>query len=157
MILEGLLGSVVKSLADSAIGKISDAFIAYQNKQISQSELEAKVKQTIITSFADIEKAAYDAMAKTFDSFMKAVSKNKLMQVVWGAATISQLFVLLWHQVGIPFVVFMGWTTRYPSSGTTVEWSYLLLAGLMGLGPVMIRSGPGAGSMLEQLKTLAKK
>ncbi|RZN01679.1 hypothetical protein CWO91_32995 [Bradyrhizobium genosp. SA-3] len=65
------------------------------------------------------------------------------MQKVWGFAIISQLLVLLWHQVGIPAIVALGVITRYPSSGTTVEWAYLLVGALMGLGP-MVRAGPRA-------------
>jgi len=152
-----IIGGVVTSVANNAIGKVADAFSAHQNKQISIAELEAQVKKAMLDAFAEIEKAAYEALAKTFDSFTKAMVQSKILQIMWAATVGSQLFVLLWHQFGIPFVVFMGYAKTYPSSGTTVEWAYLLLAGCLGMGPVVLRNGPGAGNIAEQIKGLVKR
>lgn len=152
-----ILGPIISSIANTAIGKIADAFTAYQNKQISVAELEAKVKQAQLDSYTEIEKSANETLAKTYDSFTKALAKSPLLQAMWAAVVGSQLFVLVWHQLGIPFVVFMGWAKTYPSSGTTVEWAYLLLAGCLGMGPVVLRNGPGAGAISDQLKILVGK
>src|SRR5690606_5411041 len=111
--------------------------------------------EALLATFAEIEKAHADALAKTYASFMQAMAQSKLMQTVWGAVVISQLFVLLWHQAGIPALVYLT-GAGYPSSGTTVEWAYLLLAGCLGMGPVVLRSGPGAGNIGAQLKSLIK-
>jgi len=62
---------------------------------------------------------------------MQAMVQSKLMQVVWDSVVISQTLVLLWHQIGIPALCYhVGNKACYPSSGTTVEWAYLLVAGL---------------------------
>lgn len=152
-----ILGPIIKAFADSALGKISDAFIAYQNKQISQAQLEAQVKEAMIAAFAEVEKAMYEAMAKTFDSFMKQLPKSRLMKAVWASVAISQLLVLLWHQVGIPVLCYnVGTKACFPSSGSTVEWAYLLLGGCIGLGPMVLKSS-SFGDVAGQLKNLVKK
>lgn len=155
--LGGVIGSIVASVANNAVAEVGKAFQAHANKQISIAEVEAKVKEVIATAFAEIEKAAYEAIAKTFDSFTKALVQSKLMQVTWASVVFSQLLVLVWHQVGIPFVIFMGYAKQYPSSGTTVEWAYLLLGLCLGAGPMVLRSGPGAGDIAGRLKDLVKR
>jgi len=68
---------------------------------------------------------------------MQAMVQSKLMQVVWDSVVISQTLVLLWHQIGIPALCYhVGNKACYPSSGTTVEWAYLLVA-------VCVRAGSG--------------
>jgi hypothetical protein len=54
------------------------------------------------------------------------------MQPVWASVVLSQTGVLCAYQLG--FVP--------PAQG--IEWAYALLAGLCGLGPVVLRHGPGA-------------
>lgn len=155
--LTTIFSAVGGKIIDSLLGKITGVFEAYFKKQISLEELKTKVSTAMLETFAEVEKAHADALAKTYTAFMGAVVQSKIMQAMWASVVGSQLFVLLWHQFGIPFIVFMGWTARYPSSGTTVEWAYLLLAACLGMGPVVLRSGPGAGNLTERLKGLIGK
>lgn len=154
--LASIFSAVGGRLVDSMLGKVTGVFEAYFKKEISIEELRARVSQAILESFTEIEKSHADALAKTYASFMAALTQSRLMQVMWATVVGSQLFVLLWHQTAIPFIVFMGWTTRYPSSGTTVEWAYLLLGACLGLGPLVLRNGPGA-STIDRLKDAMKK
>jgi len=152
--LTTLVGSIITTLASTFIGKALDAFTAYTNKQITIAELNAKVQQAMLETFAEVEKSHAEALAKTYASFMQALVQSKTLQVMWAAVVGSQLFVLLWHQFGIPFIVFMGWTEKYPSSGTTVEWAYLLLAACLGMGPVILRAGPAGPTFVDKLKSM---
>ena len=62
---------------------------------------------------------------------------------------ITQMITLFWHQMGIPALCyFVGKADCYPSSGDTVKWAYLLLGFMLGAGPIMLRSGPGANDGL---------
>ena len=153
--LSALAGTVITQVASAFIGKALDAFVVYNNKQISMEELRTRVQQAMLDSFKEIEVAHADALAKTYASFMQTMAQSRLMQAVWASVVISQLFVLLWHQIGIPaYVELVG--HRYPSSGTTVEWAYLLLAACLGMGPVVLRSGPGTLSTGNIKAMLAK-
>lgn len=146
-------GPVLGTLLDKIIAPFTECFKAYEQKQISEAELRAKVSEILINSFASVEQTHAQELTKTYTAFLASMDKSALLRVVWASTTISQLLVLLWHQVGIPAIVAAGLIDRYPSSGSTVEWSYALLGACLGLGPLVLRTGPGA-SPLSNLKSL---
>jgi hypothetical protein len=137
-----MLMTVVTTLAPLLIGKLADAFAAYQNKQITLAELNAKVTEALIEGFAEVHKAQASALAQTFASFMDAAKSSRLMRGVWAAVTLSQLAVLLWHQVGASAFV-RAFGGEWPSSGATADWAYLIVVACLGLGPVVLNRGPG--------------
>jgi hypothetical protein len=158
-----ILDWIATPIVNAVVAPFTDLFKSYLNKQITESELRAKMVTALIAGFADVEKAYADSLAKTFASFMDAAKQSRLMQSVWAAVALSQLAVLLWHQVGIPALVLWmrsgnpDWV--YPSSGTTVEWSYLLIALCLGGGAIALKMAPGSGSaaQIESLKKLIVK
>lgn len=159
--LSAIFSSLGGAVIDKFFGNALKAFELYNNKQISMEELKQRLHADLISAVKSVEVAHADALAKTYASFMGALEKSLLMQVVWAAVTISQLCVLLWHQMGIPFFVMLmrqtvpNWT--YPGSGSTVEWSYLLLGACIGAGPLVLRGGPGSGNLTDRLKSLVGK
>ncbi len=155
--LTAIFSQVGMGIINGFLGKALDAFKAYENKTISIEELRTRLHIAMLESVKAIEVSHAQALAQTYAAFMGAVQQNPFMQKVWGFAVITQLFVLLWHQVGIPAIVALGLIQRYPSSGTTVEWAYMLVGALMGLGPLVLRSGPGAGAITDRIKTMVGK
>ena len=159
--LSSIIGLVSGPLIEAFFGNALKAFEAYNNKQISMEELKVRLQTSMVEATKTVEVAHADALAKTYASFMGAVSQSKLMQCVWASVTISQLLVLIWHQMGIPFFVMLmrqtvpNWT--YPGSGSTVEWAYLLLGACIGAGPLVLRAGPGAGNIQDRIKSLSVK
>lgn len=154
-----MFSAIISSLGgvfiDKIIGGALDAFKAYQNKQISLEELRSQMVAAALVAAKDIETSHADALAKTYSAFMDAMKTSRLMQVMWALTVGTQLFVLFWHQIGIPAVAFF-LSTRYPSSGETVNWAYLLLGACLGLGPLVLRSGPGAMST-DKIKSIMNK
>ena len=146
-IFKALGGSFVEKLIDNATG----LFDKYLQKQITKDQLQAQLLSLMVTTAGEVEKAHADSIAKTYASFMTAATQSPPMMRAWSIVVYSQLAVLLWHQVGIPAVVFFGY--KYPSSGTTVDWAYALLAGMLGLGAVALRAGPAKFDM-DKLKSL---
>ena len=156
--ISAILRAVGGQFVDTLLSKVTGIFESYFKKEISLTELRTQLQRALLETAAEIEKAHSEALARTYASFMQAVAQSKLMQVVWGSVVISQTLVLLWHQIGIPALCYhVGNKACYPSSGTTVEWAYLLVAALCGLGPAMLRSGPGAGGVATQLKSVIGK
>lgn len=151
-----IIGGIVTSVANNAIGKVADAFTAYQNKQISVAELEAKVKEAQLDAFTEIQQSGDQAVTKTYASFMGAVKQSKTLQIMFATALGSQIFVLFWSQWVVPMAHWLGYTGAW-RAGTSAEWAYLLVAALCGMGPVILRGGPGAGNIAEQIKSLAPK
>ena len=143
--------SIIMALVPILTGSLADAFKAYEQKQITMAELNARVQEALISAFAQVQKSQSAALAQTFASFMDGAKNSALMRSVWATVVLSQLAVLLWHQVGIPAVV-AATGNSYPGSGTTVEWAYLLLAFCLGAGPIVLNKGPGKVDMSE-LKT----
>jgi hypothetical protein len=138
--------SIIMALVPILTGSLADAFKAYEQKQITLAELNAKVQESLISAFAEVQKSQSAALAQTFASFMDGAKNSALMRAVWASVVLSELAVLLWHQAGIPALVYLTGHT-YPGSGTTVEWAYLLVAACLGLGPVVLNKGPGKVDM----------
>lgn len=143
--------SIIMALVPILTGSLADAFKAYEQKQITLAELNAKVQEALISAFAEVQKSQSAALAQTFASFMDGAKNSKLMRVVWAIVVLTQLGVLLWAQVGAPAFVRM-FGGEWPSSGSTVDWAYLLVAACLGLGPVVLNKGPGKVD-LSDLKT----
>jgi hypothetical protein len=146
-------GPILSALCNSIFGNLTQAFTAYLNKQITEAELKEKLQAAMLSGFADVEKAYAESLTQTFQSFMQAAAQSKLMQCVWASVALSQLLVLLWHQVGIPAVSFF-FSVRYPSSGATVDWAYALVMFCLGGGAISMRFGPGSNSVSTQIKTM---
>lgn len=147
--------AIIKTIADSLIGKVSDAFVAYQNKQITQAELSARVQQALMDSFVEVEKALLDSIAKSYGSFLQMVAASPMMQRAVTIVLYSQLFVLLWHQLAIPALA--TWGIAYKSSGATVDWAYALIALCLGVPQLTTRIGPAASWATDSLKKLVSK
>lgn len=129
-----IIGTIISLVA----GKLLSAYEAFQRKEITKAELDARVKEATLQATVDTEKAVQETVASVTASIYSAISQSKIMQWVWAGVVGSQTLVLLWHQIGIPaYVNFTG--DSWPSSGATVEWAYLLVAAALGLGPLVFR------------------
>ncbi len=153
--LSAIVSALGGQIVDSLLGKVMGTFQAYFNKQISMEELRAGVVKALLETVAEIEKAHADALAKTYASFMDAMKTSKLMQIMWAWTVGTQLFVLFWSQFFVPLLFAFGLLPSW-KAGTTGEWAYLLLGACLGMGPMVLRNGPGALSM-DKLKSLIGK
>lgn len=153
--------AIITSLGGAFINKFIDgaltAFTAYQNKQISMEELKTKLLSLMVTAARDIEVSHSETLAKTYASFMDAMKTSKVIQYGWATALYSQLFVLFWSQWMVPMLFAYGLLGIGWRAGTSAEWAYLIVIGLLGMAPVVLRSGPGAGSIADKLKAAVSK
>lgn len=153
--LSAIASALGGQIVDSLLGRITGLFEAYFKKQISMEELRAGMIKALLETFAEIEKAHADALAKTYASFMDAMKQSRLMQIMWAWTVGTQLFVLVWSQFFVPLLFAYSLLPNW-KAGTTGEWAYLLLGACLGMGPLVLRSGPGALSP-ERLKSLITK
>lgn len=157
-----LMGMFGGKIVEQLFGSISGIIERWQTKQISEVEAKKLITMALVDSVKQIEVTYAQELTKTYATLMGAVKDNKIVAFVWAVTAISQLMVLLWHQVGIPWMVYAYreyWgdpAFRYPSSGTTVEWSYALLGGLLGLGALALRSSSST-SLVDRMKSLVVK
>jgi len=165
----GILGAlitptIIKAVTGSLFDKGASIFREYLSKKSTEAEAKAKLAEALGDSMAEVEKSHADAMAKTVAAFY-ATFQYPMVRRVWAVVTLSQLAIILWHQWGVPFLTmlclrgtlsFGTANCQYPSSGDTADWSYLLLAACLGMAPVVLRAGPGAGTVAERLRSLVK-
>lgn len=139
-----IIASVAGSMVDKIIGPFLELGKAYMNKQISMEELRAKMVEAMVSSAADVEKTHSQELTKTYSAFIDASTKSFLLRFMWAVALGSQIFVLFWSQWVVPMLYAYGYMNKGWHAGTTGEWSYLLVGALLGLGPMVLRSGPTA-------------
>lgn len=154
--LSAIFSQIGMSVINAVLDKFLEAFKAYQQKQISIEQLKDQLYGIMVNAIRDIEVAQADALAKTYASFMGALVQSKILQRTWAFVTITQAVMILWFQFGIPFIIAIGLVTKWPSSGSTADWAYLVVVACLGMGPVVLRSGPGAGSLADKLKGIVK-
>ncbi len=144
MVLSGVVAAVIPLLLKTAL----DAFDRHERKESSREQFEAELKAAMLSALKEVEIAWVEASTKQFSAFMAAAEKSRIFQIGWVVTLVTQLAVLLWHQVGIPAWAYFHPGQSWPSSGTTVEWAYLLVGGCVGLGPLVFRSGNGKATEL---------
>lgn len=157
-----MLSTILSWLGAPIIGAIFKPFTdiaqSYINKEISETEAKARMVQSLSAGVAQVEVAHADAIKSTYASFMDTAKSSVLMRSVWATVIMTQLFVLLWHQMGIPVMVYF-FDKPYPSSGSTVEWAYALIGALMGLGPMVFRGQTPTANLgfIDTIKGLIRK
>lgn len=155
-----MFSAIISSLGGVFINKFFDgalqAFTAYQNKQISVEQLKDQLYGLMVNAARDIEVSHAEVLAKTYASFMDALKVTPILQRMWAWTVGTQLFILVWSQFFVPLLfayqILPNW-----KAGTTGEWAYLLLGACLGMGPLVLRNGPGAGSIADKLKGLTSK
>lgn len=155
-----MFSAIISSLGGVFINKFFDgalqAFTAYQNKQISVEELKDKLYGLMVNAARDIEVSHAETLAKTYASFMEALKVTPILQRMWAWTVGTQLFILCWSQFFVPLLfayqILPNW-----KAGTTGEWAYLLLGACLGMGPLVLRNGPGTGTIADKLKAAVLK
>jgi hypothetical protein len=154
--LSAIFSTIGMPLINGILDKLLAAFTAYQNKQISIEQLKDQLYGLMLGAIKDIEVSHSETLAKTYASFMDAMKTSILLQRVWAIVVLSQVFVLVWSQWAVPLLFAFGYLPNW-KAGTTAEWSYLLIGACLGMGPMILRSGPGAGSFLERMRAALPK
>lgn len=153
--LTGIISAIGGAFIDKFFGAAKDIFHDYTQGKISEAECRTRLLSALLDAAKAVEVSHSETLAKTYATFMDAMKTSKLMQIMWACTVGTQLFVLVWHQLAIPFIAF-AFSVRYPSSGETVNWAYLLLGACLGMGPLVLRNGPGAMNT-DKMKALISK
>ncbi|MGJ5036610.1 hypothetical protein ACQR13_21090 [Bradyrhizobium sp. HKCCYLRH3059] len=155
-----MLSSIIGAIGLPFINKFFDTaasiFVSYNNKQVSKEEAVDKLLAAMQQAARDIEVSHADALTKVLLSFYDLMRTSKILQAGWLITLLSQVFVLSWAQWAMPFLI---WTYGgvYPSNGELVQWAYLLIAFQLGGGPIILRTGPGKGSIVADLRAATIK
>ena len=129
-----ILGWLTGGFADKLIGLGN----AYFQKQISAAQYEAEVKKAASEAAAKVEASWADAAKGISASTNDMLKATPVMQRAFAIVLFLQVFVLVWYQLGAPaYAIITG--TAWPDPGVTLEYAYLLIGGMVGLGPFVFR------------------
>lgn len=157
--LEMIFAKLGGAFLDRIFGGILDISKAVINKQVTEIEAKKQLLSLFISGWRDIEVEHSKDLTATYQTFWTAADNDKsnLMKRMWAVALGSQLFVLFWAQWVAPFLYAYGFMDKGWHAGGTVDWAYALVGALLGLGPLVLRTGPGATSLPDKLKALIGK
>lgn len=133
-----MIAAIVKLLTGGLVDKVLDLGQAYFRKEISQAEFESRVKIAAQETAAKVEESWAEATADVAKATQATLKASPVLQRAWAATLFLQIAVLAFYQVGAPaFQVITG--TVWPMPGITLEWCYLLIASMIGAGPLVLR------------------
>jgi hypothetical protein len=134
-----MIGKIVADiLTGGLIDKITGLADSYMKGQVTKAQFDAQVKIEAGKAGVEIEQAWAKASTEQYESIQKTLRTSVILQRAYAVVMISQLFVLVWYQIGAPaFLLATG--TAWPSPGTTIDWAYLLLAITIGGGSLVSR------------------
>lgn len=133
-----IAAAIIKILTGGLLDKITGLADSYMKGQITRAQFDAEVKIEAGKAGVEIEQAWAKASTEQYESIQKTLRASVILQRAYAVVMISQLFVLVWYQIGAPaFLLVTG--TAWPSPGTTIDWAYLLLAITIGGGSLVSR------------------
>jgi hypothetical protein len=133
-----VIAAIIKLLTGGLVDKVLDLGQAYFRKEISQSEFESRVKIAAQETAAKVEQSWAQAASEAAKASHDSLGKSPILQRAWAAVLFLQVFALVWYQLGAPaFAVITG--TTWPHPGISLEWAYLLVATMLGAGPLVLR------------------
>jgi hypothetical protein len=122
-----IAGVIAKLLTGGILDKLLDAYKLFQEGKISEAEFRSRVQIAAEETAAETAKATHDSLGK-----------SAILQRAWASVLFLQAAVLVWYQVGASaFQLITG--VAWPSPGISLEWAYLLVAAMIGAGPLVMR------------------
>jgi hypothetical protein len=133
-----VIAAIVKLLTGGLVDRVLDLGQAYFRKEISEAEFESRVKIAAQETAAKVEESWAEAAASTARATQSTLKASPILQRAWASVLFLQAAVLVFYQVGAPaYQVITG--TAWPSPGISLEWAYLLIAAMIGAGPLVMR------------------
>lgn len=131
------------ALAQMLIGPLVnaavDAYKVHTQGQVDELRLRADLMAKFGLVFQEVAKSDNELAAKMFASFQQSLQVNAEIRRVWRVVVFVQLFVVFWYQFMVPALVTVKIIEHWAPAGNTVDWAYALLAGCVGLAPVVLK------------------
>lgn len=123
-----IAGVIAKILTGGILDKLLEAYKLRQEGKISEAEFCSRVQIAAEETAAETAKATHDSLGK-----------SAILQRAWAATLFLQVTVLVFYQIAAPaYQIITGGS--WPDPGVTLEWAYLLVAAMIGAGPLVMRA-----------------
>jgi hypothetical protein len=133
-----VIAAIVKLLTGGLVDRVLDIGQAYLKKEIDKAEFESRVRIAAEETAAKVEASWADATASVARATQSTLKSSAILQRAWAAVMFLQVTVLVFYQIGAPaFEIITG--TAWPDPGISLEWAYLLIATMIGAGPLVLR------------------
>jgi hypothetical protein len=133
-----IVAKIAGWITGGLVDKVLEAYKAHRAGQASEAEFESRVKIAAQETAAKIEQSWAQAVADATKAAHESLGKSPILQRAWASVLFLQVVVLVWYQIGAPaFQVITG--TVWPHPGLSLEWAYLLVATMIGAGPLVLR------------------
>lgn len=133
-----ILGIVTKILSGGFLQQIAEIYRLRQEGKISEADARAREQIAVQEAAAKVEESWAEAAASTTRATQSTLKSSAVLQRAWAAVLFLQVSALFWYQVGAPaFQVLTG--VAWPDPGISLEWAYLLIATMIGAGPLVLR------------------
>lgn len=133
-----MINTIISILTGDITGKILEAWKDYTAGKTSEAEFESRVKIASKEAEAKAQQAWAEASVKLTESVQSTIRSSKVLQRAYAIVLFIQLFVLVWYQLGVPaFTIITG--AVWPAPMASIEWAYLLIAAMIGAGPLVYR------------------
>jgi hypothetical protein len=133
-----MIAAIVKLLTGGLLDKILDIGKQYLTNDRDRADFDKQVRIAAQETAAKMEETWAQAATEAAKATSETVKTSPILQRAWAAVLFLQVAVLVWYQVGSPaYQVITG--TAWPSPGVTLEWAYLLVATMLGAGPLVLR------------------
>jgi len=133
-----MIAAIVKLLTGGLLDKILDIGKQYLTNERDRADFDKQVRIAAQETAAKMEETWAQAAKEAAKATSETVKSSPILQRAWAAVLFLQVAVLVWYQIGSPaYQVITG--TAWPSPGVTLEWAYLLVATMLGAGPLVLR------------------
>lgn len=133
-----MIAAIVKLLTGGLVDRVLDLGQAYLKKEIDKAEFESRVRIAAEETAAKVEASWADATASVARATQSTLKSSAILQRAWAAVLFLQVAVLVFYQIGAPaYRVMTG--SAWPDPGVSLEWAYLLVAAMIGAGPLVLR------------------
>jgi hypothetical protein len=134
----GIAAKIAGWITGGLVDKILEAYRIHKDGKTSEAEFEAQVKISAQETAAQVEQSWAQAASDAVKATHTSLSKSPILQRAWAAVLFLQVVVLTFYQIGAPaFQIITG--TPWPDPGISLEWSYALVAAMIGAGPLVMR------------------
>lgn len=136
--LDLIIGAAIKIATSGLADKLLELYKLRQDGVISEAEFKSKVEVAKQEANAQVQKAWAEASSKIMESVQQTVRTSPVIQKAYAIVMFMQLFVLVWYQVCVSaFKLATG--IEWPAPGASIEWAYLLIAAMIGVGPLVYK------------------
>lgn len=133
-----IIGTIASVISGNLLKEFRQLAEAYFNKEISKEQFESQSKIAATNATKDIEIAWSEAATKMTESVQQTIRTSPVIQRAYATVLFFQLFVLFWYQFCTSaFKLATG--VEWPAPMASIEWAYLLIAAMIGIGPLVYK------------------